>query len=260
VTALPTCVFGTGEPLVLLHGFTGRGDAFGPLAAHLPGRALVAPDLPGHGRAPPLAAQGRAAFGQVLDVLAGTLDAQGLRQVDLHGYSMGARLALAFALRHPARVRRLVLESGSPGLRTRRQRLHRRAADERLAHLVQTLGVGPFVARWEALPLFAGLRALPEGAQSGLRARREGQSPEGLAWALRSLGTGVQPSQWERLARLPVPVLVISGGRDAKFTRIGRELAARIPEARAVVIPGAFHVPHLEAPGEWAREISRFLS
>lgn len=261
MNALPVARSGAGEPLLSLHGFTGTGEGAAALAAHLPGRELWAPDLPGHGNAPPLGVEGGRGFSRTLDVLAATLDAHGLQAVDLHGYSMGARLALAFALRHPGRVRRLVLESGSPGLRTRRQRLNRRAADERLARFIEARGVAAFVARWEALPLFAGVRNLVDPAvQSAMRARRLAQSPQGLAWALRALGTGSQPSQWQRLGRLSVPVLVLVGGRDAKFARIGHRVAALVPGARTAVLPGAFHVPHLEAPTRWAGEVSKFLS
>lgn len=261
MNALPVSRSGAGEPLLSLHGFTGTGEGAASLSAHLPGRELFAPDLPGHGSAPPLGHEGPPGFSRTLDVLAATLDAHGLRAVDVLGYSMGARLALAFALRHPGRVRRLVLESGSPGLRTRRQRLNRRAADERLARFIETQGVAAFAARWEALPLFEGVRTLvsPE-VQSSLRARRLAQSQQGLAWALRALGTGAQPSQWQRLGRLSVPVLVLAGGRDAKFTRLGHQLASLIPGACAAVLAGAFHVPHLEAPAQWAQEVSRFLS
>jgi 2-succinyl-6-hydroxy-2,4-cyclohexadiene-1-carboxylate synthase len=195
-----------------------------------------------------------------LDELAVSLDAEGLGFVDLHGYSMGDRLALAFALRFPGRVRRLVLESGSPGLGTRRQRLNRRAADERLARFVESRGVEVFASRWERLPLFEGLRALPEVGQAALQARRGSHSAEGLAWALRALGTGVQGSQWSRLEALSIPVLILTGSRDSKFTRIGRAMAARLSLARHVELPGVFHVPHLEAPAAWAREISSFLS
>ncbi|MEN9796565.1 MAG: hypothetical protein RL653_261 [Pseudomonadota bacterium] len=250
----------SGLPLLMLHGFTGSGSSFQAVAPLLGDRTLITPDLPGHGAAGrQLPTAGRAGFFKALDELAALLERSGQGQVDLFGYSMGARLALAFALRFPGRVRRLVLESGSPGLRTRRQRLNRRRADERLARGIEREGVDAFIRRWEQLPLFAGLRALPAEAQAQLRDRRTGQSTDGLAWALRSLGTGVQPSQWARLGQVRPPVLVLAGLRDEKFTRLARAMADRLPDARLRLLPGAFHVPHLEVPQAWASEVRGFL-
>ena len=51
---------------------------------------------------------------------------------DVVGYSMGARLALVLALRHPDAIRGLLLESPSPGIADDRERAQRRAADEAL--------------------------------------------------------------------------------------------------------------------------------
>jgi 2-succinyl-6-hydroxy-2,4-cyclohexadiene-1-carboxylate synthase len=120
--------------------------------------------------------------------------------------------------------------------------------------------VEAFAARWERLPLFAGVRALPSQEQAVLRARRVAHTAEGLAWALRALGTGMQPSQWSRLGGLLVPVLLVTGSRDLKFTRIARAMAARLPSCQNVELPGVFHVPHLEAPAAWANAVSTFLS
>ncbi len=246
-------------PLIMLHGFTGSGSSFDSVAPLLSGRTVLTPDLPGHGaRGLPLGA-GRSGFVAALDELAGFLERSGHARIDLFGYSMGARLALAFALRFPRRVRRLILESGSPGLRTRRQRLNRRRADERLALGLEREGVEAFTRRWEQMPLFDGLRALPAEEQVRLRARRTGHSTAGLAWALRSLGTGVQPSQWARLGQMQLPVLLLAGLRDEKFTRIARALADRLPDATLRLLPGVFHVPHLEAPRAWASEVRSFL-
>ena len=86
----------------------------------------------------------------------------GLERVDVAGYSLGARVALGLGLRAPERVGRLVLESGSPGLRRRRERGERRRDDAALAEVIERDGLEAFVRRWEALPLFDGLRRLPE--------------------------------------------------------------------------------------------------
>ena len=72
----------------------------------------------------------------------------------------------------------------------------------------------------------------------------------GLAASLRLAGTGTQADLWGRLGRLDVPVLVLAGERDAKFTALGRELAATIGEnARFEAVADAGHAAHLEQPG-----------
>src|SRR5207244_2169456 len=101
--------WGEGPPLALLHGFTGSGGAFDHLRVAL-GRhfGVIAPDLPGHGKSP--LATG---WDDALEDLRAALPRE---RVFLAGYSMGARLALAYALRHPSTVKALVLESGLPGI------------------------------------------------------------------------------------------------------------------------------------------------
>ena len=94
---------------------------------------LVSVDLPGHGRsdAPPEPSRYRA--GRVVGDLEAVLDRFELERAVVLGYSMGARLALAFALARPHRTAALVLEGGSPGIADARERAARRAADEVLA-------------------------------------------------------------------------------------------------------------------------------
>jgi len=249
---------GDGPPLLLLHGFTGNRSTFAHLRERLtPHAEVVAVDLPGHGESP--FPEGTT-FASTLGALRALLDALGLQQVDVAGYSLGARVALGLAVECGARVRRLVLESGSPGLRRRRDRGERRRQDEALAARLETAGVPAFVERWEALPLFAGVRALPGDVQQALRARRLAGNAEGLALSLRRLGLGAQPSYWSALPGLRTPTLLLSGGRDAKFTAVLRRMAAELPVVWGHVFAGAGHAPHLEVPDAWAREVTGFLS
>jgi 2-succinyl-6-hydroxy-2,4-cyclohexadiene-1-carboxylate synthase len=248
---------GSGPSLAAFHGFTGAGDAFDHL--DLPFQ-LVAPDLPGHGLSPPAVGWDAALF-NLFDVLRDThhfLTDAVPRYV--YGYSMGARLALAYALRFPERVRAVVLESGSPGIEDDSERARRRADDEELARVLERDGIEAFLARWEAHPTLASLRDLPEPLASSLRARRMRNSPAGLASALRHLGTGAQPPLWSDLPKLDVPALLVAGERDAKFCAIARAMAARLPRARVRIVPSAGHAPHLEAPREVATIISDWLN
>ena len=176
------------------------------------------------------------------------------------GYSLGARVALGLAAEAPGRLRRMVLESGSPGLRRRRDRGVRRLEDAALAARIESEGVERFIQTWEALPLFAGLRSLPAEVQAALRARRLAGDAEGLALSLRRLGLGAQPSYWSALPRIRTPALLLTGDRDEKFTRVARRMAAELPMVWGHVFPGVGHAPHLEVPEAWAREVVGFLS
>lgn len=249
---------GDGPPLLLLHGFTGNRASFAHLRDRLTPQAdVVVVDLPGHGQSP---FDEETTFASTLGQLVALLDALGLPMVDVAGYSLGARVALGLAAEAPHRLRRMVLESGSPGLRRRRDRGARRRRDEALADRLEAEGMERFVDAWEGLPLFAGVRSLPADVQQAVRARRLAGSAEGLALSLRRLGLGAQPSYWSTLPRLRTPALLLSGARDEKFTGIARRMAAELPMVWGHVFPGVGHAPHLEAPDAWAREVIGFLS
>ncbi len=179
---------------------------------------------------------------------------------DLVGYSMGGRLALHFAAAFPARVRRLVLESSSPGLATQEERAERRNADEALAERIEAHGIEGFVEEWERLPLFGTQGRLAPATRAALRTARLANRPESLAAALRGLGTGALPSLWERLPELVTPTLLLVGEEDRRFVHVAHEAAARMPAAEIVVVPGAGHAVHLERPDAWVEAVAAFLS
>ena len=81
----------------------------------------------------------------------------------------------------------------------------------------------------------------------------------GLATALRQLGTGAQEPLWDRLDELTMPVLLVVGESDAKFNDVANRMAAAIPQARVVAIPGAGHAAHLERPTEWTAAVTEFV-
>jgi 2-succinyl-6-hydroxy-2,4-cyclohexadiene-1-carboxylate synthase len=254
----PTHRWGQGaRQALLLHGFSGSAHAFDHLEPWV-GDLVTAHcvDLPGHHGAPLPPELGTEGFLATVDALAEGID----RPLDVIGYSQGARLALGLAVRHPSKVTRLVLESGASGLRQRRERLLRRLSDDTLAELLLSGGVDAFIDRWERLPLFAGVRALPEADRAALRARRVSHTAEGLAGALRCLGQGVQPDFAPALPGLHVPTLLITGAADQKYTRIARRLATDLPLAWRVTLPGVNHAPHLERPEAWAAEVRGFLA
>lgn len=257
-------------PVVLVHGFTGSVEAWGDLPARLasrlssaapeaPPRAVVAVDLPGHGESDAPDRPGRYAVDAVAGDLAAVLDHLGARRAIWAGYSMGGRVALATAALRPERTRALVLESASPGLATEQERHARRMQDEALAERILGVGLEPFVDAWMRLPLFETQRRLAPDVLARERERRLRGSAQGLANALRGLGTGAQPSFWERLTDLRHPVLLLTGAEDGKFTDLAARMAGKMPEAHGVQVPATGHAVHLEAPEVWLREVTAYV-
>ena len=70
----------------------------------------------------------------------------------------------------------------------------------------------------------------------------------GLALSLRGVGTGVQPSLYAQLPTLHIPVLLIAGELDIKFTIIAKHMAQALPQSQLHIIPAAGHTVHLEQP------------
>jgi 2-succinyl-6-hydroxy-2,4-cyclohexadiene-1-carboxylate synthase len=236
------------ERMVLVHGFTQTLSSWGPVTERLAGQfEVVRVDLPGHGGS----GEVRAGFEEAAR-LVGAAGGVGTYV----GYSLGGRLCLRLALERPDLVRGLVLIGASPGIADPGQRAARRDADEALARRIERDGVAVFLDAWLAGPLFASLPAEAAG-----RSERLANTAEGLASALRRLGTGVQASLWERLGELRPPVLLVAGERDPKFAGIAREMAAAIgPTARVAVVAGAGHAVQLERPAETAALVEAFVA
>ncbi len=251
---------GTGQPLVLLHGFTGRAANWRPLLPRLAERhRVIAMDLPGHGDSDAPAKFTRYKMDRVAADLVELLTRRDALPAHWLGYSMGGRLALYVAVKHPAAVRSLILESATAGLSNRAERQARRAADEALAARIERGGMAAFVAYWEQLPLFAGLARLPEEARAALHHQRLDNNPLGLANSLRGMGTGAQLSLWSRLKGLDAPTLLIAGTDDAKFVGLSQRIAAAVPGATLRLVRDAGHTVHLERPECFVEVVAGFL-
>jgi 2-succinyl-6-hydroxy-2,4-cyclohexadiene-1-carboxylate synthase len=225
--------------LVLLHGFTNSGASWQPVISGLGQRyRALAPNIRGHASA---AAADPVTLDAVLGDIADLTDAE----FTLVGYSQGGRIALHAALAMPDRVRRLVLIGASPGLADEAERTARRLTDERLAQRVEAMTIEEFAAEWAQSPVLSGVAPDVAAAAHVDRLR---STPTGLAAALRGLGTGALPSLWQRLPELRMPVSLIVGERDKKFTAIAHEMAELVPDATVTIVPGAGHAVHLERP------------
>ena len=248
-------------PVILLHGFTGSSAAWGDriLAGLASTRRVIAVDLPGHGLSRIPEGEPAPDMEETVCLVGECLEAHEVERADWIGYSMGGRVALAAAVLSPDRIRRLVLESASPGLEAEEEREARRAEDELLAASIEERGLERFVDQWMSLPLFETQQRLPADVLEVARERRLANDPRGLALALRGLGTGSQPNFWPDLPLVRHPTLLVTGGRDSKYEGIAERMGAALPDVRWATLASAGHTVHLEAPGAWLDAVTAFL-
>ncbi len=244
-------------PLVVcLHGFLGTGRDWEAVAAALEGRArCLTPDLPGHGETP--LTPGTQSYAAWAQWLAEWLDARGLPAVALVGYSLGGRVALAFAAAFPQRVRALALISAHPGLTHAAERRARQRADQARAAAIRAEGLAAFLEAWYRLPLFG---MTTDARRQALIARRSQQRPAAMARVIAEMSPGRQPPLWEALAGLPFPVAYIAGEDDAKYAALAATFAQRVPQAQRFLIPHVAHMVPLDAPQALADVLAAFLS
>jgi 2-succinyl-6-hydroxy-2,4-cyclohexadiene-1-carboxylate synthase len=239
------------QRIVFLHGFTQTAASWSSFKSALrpllgDGAELLALDAPGHGELADVH----------LDLVAGArlLGDLGGRATYI-GYSMGGRFGLHLALDRPELVERLVLIGATPGIEDATERAARGVADDERADRIERIGIEAFLDEWLAQPLFASLPA----DQSG-RSARLTNTAAGLAASLRLAGTGHQTPLWDRLGHLTMPVLVMAGEHDAKFSQVGTRMTSMIERATFTAVPGAGHAAHLERPDAAARLVADWLA
>jgi 2-succinyl-6-hydroxy-2,4-cyclohexadiene-1-carboxylate synthase len=232
----------SGTPLVFLHGFLGQSLMWSAVIERLTVQspcALVT--LPGHGPTPWFSRED-SFVGAIHDMASQWPFGSPITVV---GYSMGARIALGLSILYPEKIDRAILLSGDPGLRDETERAQRLLWDEEQATLLEREGLEFFSERWAKLPLFATQEKLPVAAREAQQQERRGHTNKGAAWAMRTLGLGRMPSWWERLSTCKVPIQIVTGALDQKFTKIGAEMSQF---ATHTIIPGVGHNVAIEAP------------
>lgn len=212
---------GSGAPLLLLHGNGENGDYFihqlDEFARYF---TVYAVDTRGHGQSP----RGTAPFtiSQFADDLLGFMDEQGIERAHILGFSDGGNIALTFALRHPGRVGRLVLNGAN----------------------LDPAGVRPSVQ----LPIVLGYKLASLFQAPKARANAE----------LLGLMVNEPHIHPEELAALTMPVLVVAGSRDMIKASHSRLIADSLPDGRLVTIEGDHFIANKQ-PGPFNRAVLEFL-
>jgi pimeloyl-ACP methyl ester carboxylesterase len=254
---------GTGPPALALHGLGATKGSFLPTVAALAPRfRVIAVDLPGFGDSDkPIGAAYDARFFAAAGI--DLLDALALDRVHLIGNSLGGRIALEIALRHPGRVGRLALLA--PSLAWRRDRpwlplLRLTRPELGLVQLAPRPVVEAIVHRlipgadegWTAAGVDEFLRAYltPAGRAAFYAAARQIylEEPHG------------EEGFWPRLRTLQADALFVWGRRDRLVPiAFARHVAEALPRARHLELDCG-HVPQIERPKQTHAALAAFLS
>ena len=243
----------TAAPLVLIHGvgldrtmWRAQSAALAPLGPYL------VYDMLGHGGSPN--PPGPRDLDDFVAQLEGLLDHLEIDRCRLIGFSMGGLVARAFAASAPDRVEALVLMSTV----TDRNAEERQAVEARckaLAAQGAAATVEAALTRWFT-PDFA--TSKPETIDA-VRRRILDNDPDGFLKAYRVFASADRAED-AALARIACPCLVLTGEADANSTPAMTEaLAARIPKARALVLPQRRHMMPMEAAEEINAELVDFF-
>ncbi len=206
---------GSGIPLVFLHGFLGTCSDWKAVCDFLPPSHCIGIHLPGHGGVP---------FSETFEI--------DIDRFHLIGYSMGGRLAMAYAAKNPYRIASLTIASAHPGLTDEAEKQKRLESDARWAKILLELPIDEFLKRWYDQPLF-------QFYKPDLSMRKK-QNVQDLAKALMHYSLGRQP-------RFDLDNVLV-GEWDAKF---------RALYINPILIPSSGHVVHLENPKAVAAAIEK---
>ncbi len=246
---------GAGTPLVLLHGWSLDSRMFEPqVPAFARAYRVIRVDRRGFGRS----SDGEDVTWDPAD-LAAVLDDLGVGRAHVLGMSQGATVALAFALAYPDRAASLVLH-GAPaprGFGLRWSGPDRWPLEEYRA-LARREGLDAFRRAWLAHPLMQ----VPPDREDARRRRDEMVAAYrgGLLLAPHPPSGPVPTATVDDLARLRLPVLVLTGDQEIPYFRVVADaLAYAIPGARRAVVAGGGHLINLLEPDRYNQVVLAFL-
>lgn len=246
--------FGDGHPIILLHGLFGSGDNLRILGRGLESRyRVLVPDLPNHGNSPHIDSS---THGALADEIEQFMHEESVANPILAGHSIGGKLAMLIALRHPERFPALISIDMAPR-RYEASHLEIMAGMRDLA--LDTIG-----SRRDADQLLAG--AVPDADVRAFLLKNLVRDGEHFRWRLNLAAVAADYDAllgWEPPHTIyPQPALFV-GGEHSRYLQAERDtetIAEQFPAAQIEIIADAGHWLHAEKPDELLLIMNRFLS
>jgi pimeloyl-ACP methyl ester carboxylesterase len=243
---------GVGPTVVFVHGFPFNRSMWLRQRRRLSGFRVIAPDLRGFGRTPPLPPF---SMGRYAADLTGLLDRLGIRAAVFCGLSMGGYVLLELLRRDPSRVHGLVLISTKATPDDETAKANRNA----LIDAVRVRGNDALANALMPKLLAAETRKERPSVERAVRTMISSGPVPGMIGAIEAMRDREDTS--EILSEIRIPCLVIAGEQDPITpASVMEEMATKVAGARFAVIPAAGHLAPIERPREVNRVLGDFLS
>jgi len=233
------------SPILFLHGFAGSSRTWNHIITQL-NCYTIALDIVGHGKSKFLDINSHYSLNDWSDELNFILNELEISKIKLCGYSMGGRLAIAFASKYPDKIEKLIIESAHLGIMDSLAKKKRYKEDLFLSKLIEK-DMSIFAEKWQKMPLFSNQKMRNEKAYLNQQKIRLSQNPLQLSYALRSFSQGKMKSYKNKFREFDFPILIINGSEDVKYKEIGKQMTKINPKAKQYVVPKANHNVHLES-------------
>ena len=259
-TEIPVEIDKSKKFLILLHGFTGCAEDWLPVIEQMPDKYnYVAIDLIGHGKSDAPSNSSLYSVESMVKQIKFIKDKLTSEKVFFLGYSMGGRLALNFAINYPDDVKGLILESSTAGIKNDDERNKRYESDMKIVEYIESHSLEEFIEYWSDQELFNTQRRFSNDKLKKIKKKKAASSKIGYANSLRGFSTGIMPPVHDKLKKIPLKVLLITGDLDSKFTGINARLAKRFFKAKHKIVRNSGHNTHLEEPKRFVEIVTNYL-
>ena len=246
--------------ILFLHGFTGCAEDWFPVFEQIPDKYnCLALDIIGHGKSDAPGSSMHYSIDSIMSQIKYVKDHLTQNKIFLLGYSMGGRIALTYASMYPEDVKGLILEASSAGIKNDEERQKRYEEDLKLAEFIEIHTMEEFIEMWHDQEIFNTQRRFSNDKLKKIKKKKASGSKTGYANILKGFSTGKMPPVHDKLKKIPLKVLLITGDLDTKFTGINARLAKRFFKAKHKIVRNSGHNTHLEEPKRFIEIVLNYL-
>ena len=233
-------------PYVFLHGFTGSWKSWIEIIKLLNQKSFAL-DITGHGKSTFISTTDAYIVRDWCNEFYILLNTLSISKINLCGYSMGGRLAIAFASMYPEKINSLILESASVGINESEKRSERYYSDIELAETIKD-DLPLFCKNWSDNSLFLKQKERNIIEWENQNKIRLSHDPIQLSKSLLSFSPSNMVYYEKQFQEFNFNISIINGSEDDKFIKIGKDMTIMNNNAKQYIIQDSNHNTHLESP------------